>query len=75
MKPEYVFYVNVGRRTFHDARIHLDEIRDNMDSIFGEGRVLVLERSRGDSAIKVLDPNKSSRPWSLYSDILSRMVT
>lgn len=69
MKPEYVFYVNVGRRSFQDAKRHLNEIRDDMDRIFGEGRVLVLER-RGDSVIKVLNPNKSNRPWTLFCELL-----
>ena len=69
MKPEYVFYVNAGRRSFHDAKKHLNEIRDDMDRIFGEGRVLVLER-RGDSVIKVLNPNKSNRPWDLFCKLL-----
>jgi hypothetical protein len=70
MKPEYVFYVNVGRRSYNAAKRHLDEIRDQMDDIFGEGRVLVLER-RGDSVIKVLNPNKSNRPWSLFCSLLA----
>ncbi len=69
MKPEYVFYVNVGRRPYREAKQHLGEIRDRMDEIFGEGRVLVLER-KGDSVIKVLNPNKSNRPWSLFCTLL-----
>lgn len=70
MKPEYVFYVNVGRRSYHDAKEHLAEIRDQMDEIFGEGRVLVLER-KGDSVIKVLNPGKLNRPWDLFRTLVA----
>lgn len=70
MKPEYVFYVNVGRQPFREAKKHLDEIRDQMDEIFGEGRVLVLER-KGDSVIKVLNPTKLNRPWDLFRTLVA----
>ena len=70
MKPEYVFYVNVGRRPYNEAKRHLAEIRDQMDEIFGDGRVLVLER-KGDSVIKVLNPNKMNRPWDLFRTLMA----
>lgn len=70
MRPEYVFYVNVGRSPYHEAKRHLAEIRDQMDEIFGEGRVLVLER-KGDSVIKVLNPTKLNRPWDLFCSLVA----